>query len=195
MIQQELLAILNTYSSKGYFTYGNIPGNKLQAAVQHYPVDLNDTPLALIDSTVFGSAKNGMVIGLKGLYWRNFITNDNSGRNFVSWEELADPQAPMTRSTFSVQLAPGCEFDMSGSPMGKQLLINLLNQLVALYRNYRDGAYRGLVTQEDVAEAEGELIESGPSCKISSLIDDGSRGRVGGGVAAPLPPQSRTSPH
>lgn len=151
MIQKELLAVLNTYSCDGYFTYGNIPSNKLHTAIQHYPVDLNDTPLALIDATVFGSAKNGMVIGLKGLYWRNSRTGSGSSeRNFVAWEELADSAAPMGRSTFSIQMAPGCEFNMSGASMAKQLLVNLLNQLVALYKDHRDRAYDEPPKQNDV---------------------------------------------
>ena len=176
MIQKELLAVLNTYSSDGYFTYGNISGNKLQAAIQHYPVDLNDTALALIDATVFGSAKNGMVIGLKGLYWRNSRTaSANSARNFISWEELASNQVPVSRSTFSVQFAPGCEFDMSGSSMAKQLLVNLLNQLVVLYREYRHGAYDESKAHADLIVAEA--IE-GPKVAQTRVREVGEAGRL-----------------
>ena len=133
MIQDQLLAIINTYNSDDYYRHGQIPSKKLEAAVQHYPVDPDDTPLALIDSTVFGSAKTGMVIGLKGIYWKN-SWNVKTARNFLSWDELANSSAKISQTTHDVQLIPGCEFGMSGSSMKKDLLVNLLDQIVALYK-------------------------------------------------------------
>ena len=133
MVQEQLLAIINAYNSDSYYGYGNIPPKKLQAAVQHYPVDLDETPLALIDSTVFGSAKTGMVIGLKGIYWKN-SWNVKTSRNFLSWDELANSNTKISRTTYDVQLFPGCEFGMSGSSMNKDLLVNLLNQIISLYK-------------------------------------------------------------
>ena len=63
MLQEHLLMLINNINSNDYYPYGNIPSNKLQTAMQTYPVDPLDTPLALIDTTVMGSAKCGMVIG------------------------------------------------------------------------------------------------------------------------------------
>jgi len=83
MIQEQLLSIINTYNSDGYYAYGNIPSKKLQTAVQYYPVDPDDTSLALIDSTVFGLAKNGMVIGQKGRYWKNLLDYQNNSKLLV----------------------------------------------------------------------------------------------------------------
>lgn len=135
MIQDDLLAIINTYNSNGYYKYGNLPANKLQNAMQSYPVDPSDTPLALIDSTVFGSAKTGMVIGLKGVYFKNDWTT-KTDKNFISWEELSRSHSAISNGAMScIMLIPGCEINMSGSSMKKDLLINLLNQLVALYKN------------------------------------------------------------
>lgn len=135
MIQDDLLAIINTYNSNGYYKYGNLPANKLQNAMQNYPVDPSDTPLALIDSTVFGSAKTGMVIGLKGVYFKNDWTT-KTDKNFISWEELSRSHSAISNGAMScIMLMPGCEINMSGSSMKKDLLINLLNQLVSLYKD------------------------------------------------------------
>ncbi len=134
MIQDELLIIINMYNSEGYYKYGNIPPNKLQNAAQNYPVDPSDTPLALIDSTVMGSAKNGMVIGLKGVYFKNDWTTKTE-KNFISWNELSNSHAPIGNGAMNcVQLIPGCPINMSGSSMSKGLLINLLNQIISLYK-------------------------------------------------------------
>lgn len=133
MIQDQLLAIINSYNSDDYYKYGRIPSKKLESAVQHYPVDPDDTPLALIDSTVFGSAKTGMVVGLKGIYWKNSWTV-KTDRNFLSWEELAESNAEISQTAHDIQLIPGCAFGMSGSSMKKDLVVNLLNQIITLYQ-------------------------------------------------------------
>lgn len=135
MIEEQLLAVINTYDSDDYYKYGNIPPKKLQAALQNYPVDQSDTPLALVDTTVFGSAKTGMVIGLKGVYFKNnWITK--TAKNFLSWKELSDSFSTISNGSMGcILLMPGCEIDMSGSSMKKELLINLLNQIIDLYRN------------------------------------------------------------
>jgi hypothetical protein len=118
MIQEQLLTIINNINSGSYYTYGNIPSNKLQAAIQTYPVDSLDTPLALIDTTVMGSAKSGMVIGLKGIYFRNDWTT-KTVKNFISWDELSKSKIPIgDGAMYCILLLPGCEFNMSGSSMG-----------------------------------------------------------------------------
>lgn len=134
MIQERLLSIVNAYNSDSYYKYGGIPPKKLQAAMQHYPVDPSDTPLALIDTTVLGSAKTGMVIGLKGVYLKNDWTT-KTDRNFIPWDLLANSHSSVGLGKMSCVLVyPGCEINMSGSSMKKDLLVNLLNQLISLYK-------------------------------------------------------------
>ena len=135
MLQEHLLMLINNINSNDYYPYGNIPSNKLQTAMQTYPVDPLDTPLALIDTTVMGSAKCGMVIGLKGIYFRNDWTTKTI-KNFISWDELSRNTLPIGDGAMScILLTSGCEFNMSGSSMKKVVLINLLNQIVSLYRS------------------------------------------------------------
>ena len=133
MIKERLLAIINSYNSDGYYKFGNIPSSKLQNAMQNYPVDPSDTPLALIDATVMGSAKVGMVIGLKGIYFKNDWTT-KTDKNFLSWDTLNNSHSTIDKGSMScILIVPGCEFNMSGASMKRELLINLLNQLVSLY--------------------------------------------------------------
>ena len=83
----KMFNIVVSYKENGYYVYGNIPNKKLEAAFQNYPdIDIDDVILALLDSTVFGSAKTGMIIGAEGIYWNNdWAVKTN--RNFLSWEE------------------------------------------------------------------------------------------------------------
>jgi hypothetical protein len=160
MIEQQLLAIINTYNSDGYYKYGNIPSKKLESAIQHYPVDPSDTPLALVDATIMGSAKTGMVIGLKGIYWGN-DWKVKTEKNFLSWEELANKGNKVSTSFYDLQLMPGCEFGMSGASMKKDLLANLLNQIIALYKDIQQSLYSQEVSSntDNVTPQHIALIE------------------------------------
>lgn len=135
MKQNLLLKILETYSFSDFYTLENIPPNKLQNAIQHFPVDLEDTALALLDTTSFGSAKTGLVIGLKGIYFNNDWAT-RTDKNFISWDELAYGRSKIGKGKmFCVLIAPNCELSLAGSHMKRDLLINLLNQIVELYRS------------------------------------------------------------
>jgi len=53
---------------------GSIPAKKLENALKHYAKDVVENEvLALFDDTVFGSAKDGMLVTLDGLYARNML--------------------------------------------------------------------------------------------------------------------------
>ena len=131
----KMFNIVVSYKENGYYVYGNIPNKKLEAAFQNYPdIDIDDVILALLDSTVFGSAKTGMIIGAEGIYWNNdWAVKTN--RNFLSWEELASNRYKISKSIFDIQLAPGCEFGMSGCSMSKDSLVALLNRLINCYKD------------------------------------------------------------
>jgi len=158
-----LLSIISSYNSEGYYKYGNIPGDKLASAAQHYPVDQQETPLALIDATPLGSAHYGMVIGLKGLYFRN-DWKVGTERNFLSWEELSHSGYQVCASSISeIQLLPGCAFGMSESRVKRELLINLLTQLISLYRELSDaGQACGGFGLEDALPLRGVATASEP---------------------------------
>lgn len=125
----EAVAIVNASNSHDLHTYGCIPSKKLENA-RSYPFDSEDTPVALVDATVFGSAKCGMVIGLKGIYWKNDWTTPTN-KNFLSWEELSTHVGHLSSSFMTVTLAPDCKFNMSGSQMKSDQLIGLLRRLCA----------------------------------------------------------------
>lgn len=158
MIENDLLNIINTYSGDGYYKYGNIPANKLKNAMQSYPVDPSDTPLALIDSTVFGSAKTGMVIGFKGVYFKNDWTT-RVDKNFIDWEELSRSNSVISNGAMGcVMLISGCEINLSGSGVKRSLLINLLNQILNLYRRMDEYTYQNEVIVNDSSHQASDLV-------------------------------------
>lgn len=154
-IRGSLLKIINTYSSRDYYKHENIPPQKLETAIQNYPVALDETPLALIDTTILGSARAGMVIGLKGIYWRNDWTT-RSDRSFISWDELAGGDFSIYKTRHGVQLARDCEFGMSGSSFKNDACLNLLNNIIDLYRELQQSG--DMQADAGAAQEANELV-------------------------------------
>lgn len=156
---EDALAIVNQCSAGDFYAHDRIPPKKLETAKSLYPVDPEDTPLALVDATVFGSAKCGMVIGLKGIYWKNDWTTPTE-KNFLSWEELAPHASKLSSSFMTVKLAPGCEFNLSGSQMKSDQLIGLLRQLcVAATKKPPKAVSASATIAEGLQEAPEETTE------------------------------------
>ena len=84
----ELMEIVHGYHGKDYHVMGEIPQRKLSASTAFHGVDPRDTVLVLLDSTVMGSAENGISITLKGIYWKN-IWGVRTRKNSYTWEELS----------------------------------------------------------------------------------------------------------
>jgi hypothetical protein len=127
VIRENLLSVLKKFESDHYWTLGSIPRKKLKN-VRRYPVDPTDEILAIIDTTVFGSAKCGMAFGLRGLYWNNDWTTETD-RTFLSWDELQKSSENISViKNNNVFLAPYCSFDLSGCVVKPEDLIRLIQQ-------------------------------------------------------------------
>ena len=125
----DLLNVLMGFVSSDYWVLDNIPEKKLQN-VRRYPVDPTDEILAVIDTTVFGSAKCGMAFGLKGLYWKNdWETKTN--RNFVAWGELCKSSKKIRGLKDNMSLLPGGVFNLSGSSVRAHDLTKLIQECIA----------------------------------------------------------------
>ena len=84
-MQSQMKTLISQYVSDDFFAGERIPPKKLAAAQVHYPLPRQETVLALVDATIFGSAKNGMAIGLSGVYWNNDWTTESRVRP-LSWD-------------------------------------------------------------------------------------------------------------
>lgn len=71
-----------------YFYVGeNIPNRKLRNVWNEYSVGQDEVVYALVDSTVFGSAKEGVAITNKGIHINNSWTSDLR-KGFIGWEDF-----------------------------------------------------------------------------------------------------------
>lgn len=123
-----LTDICSRYSGSDYYVEELILPPKMENAIEFYPVPGGGRVVALIDATVFGSAKYGMAIGEHGISWRNNWTTGTGEKSFL-WREMSN--LSIKRELHNIKIGSDNTFDMSGCGFGKDQLVNLLRELVA----------------------------------------------------------------
>lgn len=133
----EIRRVCISNSIKDIWFTPEIPNRKITSAYKNYLSD-DDSPIAIIDSTIFGSAELGMAIGMKGIYWKN-QSPQKSNKTFIPWNELSSNQLDIRINGFNtVLLTEGSEFDLSGSGMKKSEFIFIINEFIYAYDTLMD---------------------------------------------------------
>jgi len=84
---ERLDRVLMSITDSG-FLYGERLSDKKKAkAAKSCLVDPDCEIVAVIDSSLLGTAATAMVIAVNGVYWHN---KEDSGKNFIAWEGMAD---------------------------------------------------------------------------------------------------------
>lgn len=131
----DLFQICAKYTGDKYYVDEVIPEKKLANARKHFPIPPVERVVALIDATVFGSAKTGLAISEEGIRWHNGSNNNAKGPKsvFLPWDKFAS--APINYRgmiNISVQIGEGTEFDMPSQAMNKKNLVQLLSEIQSL---------------------------------------------------------------
>ncbi|WP_202932799.1 hypothetical protein [Shewanella sp. SE1] len=127
-METDVLEILQNFHSDGLFVAPNIPSKKAKNASACYGMPASVNIYAIVDSTVFGSAKNGLAFTSEGLFWKNDWTT-TSAKNQMSWEELINTSQEHAVDGSELLLGQGCAFGMAGSGMKPAVLLKLLEKL------------------------------------------------------------------
>ncbi|MBO2672073.1 hypothetical protein [Shewanella algae] len=127
-METDVLEILQNFHSDGLFVAPNIPSKKAKNASACYGMSSSVDIYAIVDSTVFGSAKNGLAFTSEGLFWKNDWTT-TSAKNHMSWEELVNTSQEHAVDGSDLLLGQGCAFGMAGSGMKPAVLLKLLEKL------------------------------------------------------------------
>ena len=139
MFNDDVIQICSNFRNDDLYIAPGIPNEKLYALAHSSMMPQNTQVWALLDTTVFGSAKNGMLITSNGLYIHNDGTGDNPGSYFVSWDDLwktNNTMYPVKVGLGEVALTPSLQFEFSGCSMNADQLIPLLMNLRAAYGKY-----------------------------------------------------------
>ena len=129
-----LFQVCAQYTAPDFFVGAVIPEKKLINARNRYPVPDRERIVALLDTTVFGSAKTGLAIGETGLHWRN--ASAETSRTYMSWRELAS--VPLTLKGVMpprIEMGKGVAVELSSGGLGKQNAAKLLSDLQHLARS------------------------------------------------------------
>ena len=130
-VYSDILAIVERHEAAlgvSLFVGDDIAGKKLSNAVFGYGMPLTETPVALIDCTVFGSAKNGMLLGLSGFCFHS--SGGDPGPHALAYTELAT--TPFAVSGDYEVTVGDVRFSCAGGP-APEAIVDLLGSIEELF--------------------------------------------------------------
>ena len=130
---KDIVAIVcKKYKCGDLYISPNIPRKKLNNLHENTYPPSDIEIFALIDSTVFGSSKYGMLITSSGLYLNNDTQSDTPGRFFIEWKALlstCDSIYPLKIGIGEVALTPSINFEFAGCEMNMNQICGLVQEL------------------------------------------------------------------
>lgn len=134
-LQERILSVCNQYCCANWYIAPDIPVKKLRNLCENVQPAKDVKIYALIDETVFGNAKNGMLVASDGLYIHNDTVAATPGRHFLSWDMFlanAERGYPSSFSFTEVALAPAVKYN----GINKKRLMAMLTELLAVWRTH-----------------------------------------------------------
>lgn len=128
----KMLRVLRRHTTMDLYVAPNIPPDKLANARRTCVTPADEEVLALVNSTVFGSAENALLVGTSGVFFRNDYSGSSPGRFFLPYAEFQDAVF-RKNGAFEVSI-DGPSFDIAGCSMSKDELIILLGAIQEVIR-------------------------------------------------------------
>ena len=105
-----------------------IPNRKEQNLRNKANIPMQESLYALIDCTVFGSAKNGVAFTCRGIWGHNDWNSSNSGPFFCSWEKFIEYDKELVIINYEIRFASGFFLETSGCS-NRELVLDMLKNL------------------------------------------------------------------
>ena len=115
----------------GLFVEPDVPPKKLANATRACALPPTERVLAVIDCTVFGSAKNCLVFGCEGIYFHNDRTSKSAGAGAVPYHEF-DSRVFDDGGFQEVALGEDQFLNVSGSSVSKAKALDMLQSVKQL---------------------------------------------------------------
>ncbi len=125
----KLLEICEKYENNNYFAGNNIPPKKVRNARASLGVPFDEEVIALIDLTIFGSAKDALIITNRGIYAKNVFETPQQLR----WEILKYMRITETKEAVFdhfIMFNDGRRISTGGAPNINSVLKQLINELI-----------------------------------------------------------------
>lgn len=133
-IIDKLIQICQKYNTSNYHVANNIPSKKIRNAIASYRIPASTEIVALVDGTIFQSAKNGLAICSDGLYWNSPNFKPKSEKQQLLWPEFKD--ANITKGDFCIKFYDNILFNVTGSPYDTNIIIDLLKDIQDFIKIY-----------------------------------------------------------
>jgi hypothetical protein len=126
---RNLAGICSQYTPPGFYVTELIPDDLLQMALKTYPLFGGGKPIALIDATFSGTAKNGMLIGEHGLSWHHSLGHSNTST--ISWSKFSE-LAILVDGT-KIKIGNDAVFETCGTDFDIEDIMSLLVRIRKLW--------------------------------------------------------------
>ncbi len=135
--KKKIISIMSDRKSNRVYIYGDIPEKQLNNASKELNIH-NDEILCLIDTTILGSCKTGMAIGLKGIYWKNDWATKTLN-NFATWESLIENKHKLKAKMFSVlSINDDDNISLNPAEVTNKEVLNDLISIISIYKTNDD---------------------------------------------------------
>ena len=128
VIDALLDALREHEDADGFYMIPSIPEKKLKNAQAKCDVPEDEAIVALIDTTVMGSAKNCVLIGSSGIWYHNDWSAEQSGANVIPYDDFVDRHIAPEDSN-EVSLGGEDKIDVSGCLMSSEAVTLLLRDV------------------------------------------------------------------
>lgn len=111
---------------------GDLPEESLGYARSAYGMPPGEEIHLLLDCSVFNSARNGLLVGERGIYVNNPRASTSGGAHFVPWEEFAAVKIRGGASSSCVFVGKDVQLDISGASLIRKHVVAILQAIQAL---------------------------------------------------------------
>ena len=160
-LTEEVLAIIRNHRGNDMYIVPNIPNKKLVNAREANYVPADENILCLVNSTVWGGAKNSLLVGLHGIYVRNDWAGDSPGHHFVSYMELLNVVVG-SKGWYEMSIGE-TNFNMSSCNMSRKTLVRMLREIQT-------------VIKEDVLLQHTKFIQAVKNGDVQAVLSSLSSG-------------------
>lgn len=131
-IDEVILPVLRAFPQRDFYVESEIPPKKLAKAIKACNVPNNERILGLIDCTVLGSAKNCLLLGRDGIYYRSA-----SGPNMIKYSDFRLCTFETVLLSRQISVGGGRRIYLGGSNASPKKLCEMLNALkLTIYSRY-----------------------------------------------------------
>lgn len=125
-------AVAKSGARSNVFVGPNIPTKKLNNAIASMGVRVGEDVYALIDTTIFGSAKSGLVFTSLGIRWRNDWMQTDTVKTALTWSEVDKVIASAKVADNDLVFATDTIVSLAGSGIDPKDLKSILQHVVEL---------------------------------------------------------------